>query len=42
MAKNDHSGCVQHIFDVFALLSEHIDLIPFASCEATSGTSLEY
>ena len=39
---DDHFGCFQHIFYVFSRLSVRIDLIPFASCHATSGTCLEY
>ena len=30
------------IFDVFSRLDECMDLKPFASCQASSGTSLEY
>ena len=42
MVKNDHFGCFQLFFDVFSGLSVRIDLIPAASCQASSGTSLEY
>ena len=31
-----------HLFDIFSGPSDLIDLIPFALCQATSGTSLEY
>ena len=31
-----------HLFDIFSGTSGLIDLIPFALCQATSGTSLEY
>ena len=31
-----------HILDVFSGLNDQIDLNPFASCQASSDTSLEY
>ena len=31
-----------HILDVFSGLNDQIDLNPFASCQTSSGTSLEY
>ena len=31
-----------HILDIFSGTKGRIDLIPFASCQATSGTGLEY
>ena len=35
-------GHFEHLFDVFSGTRGRIDLIPFAYCQATSGTSLEY
>ena len=40
--QNDHFGYKKHIFELFSRMGDRIDLNPFASCQATSGTSLEY
>ena len=37
VVKKSNFGYIQHIFDVFSRLSNRIELIPFASCQATSG-----